>query len=232
METTTINLETMTADVFTNVDFYIDRLFAEEDDALRAANASVSETSLPANFNISANQGKFLYFLAKLTNSKKILEIGTLVGYSTIWMARALPNGGKLISLEVDPLHAAIARKNLDRAGIGEQVEIRAGRALDSLPILESEGIGPFDMIFIDADKPPYREYFEWALKLSKPGTLIIADNVIREAKVLNQDSPDENVQGVLRFNSALAKNANVTATIIQNIGVKGHDGMALAVVN
>lgn len=222
----------MTTESFTKVDDYIDGLFAVEDEALQIANASVGETNIPANFNISANQGKFLYFMAKLTGSRKILEIGTLVGYSSIWMARALPDDGKLVSLELDPHHARIARKNVARAEVGNKVDIRVGNAMDTLALIEAEGLGPFDLIFIDADKPPYTEYFEWTLKLSRKGTLIIADNVIREAKVLNPDHPDQNVQGVLRFNDHLAKASAVTATIIQNIGIKGHDGMALAVVN
>ena len=154
------------------------------------------------------------------------------MGYSTIWLARALPAGGQLITLELDRKHADVAQKNINRAGLSSIVDIRIGKALDLLPILKENGEGPFDMIFIDADKPPYTEYFEWALKLSRPGTLIIADNVIREGKVLDPNSSDEMVQGVQRFNAALAKNTAVTATIIQTVGIKDHDGMAIAVVN
>jgi len=221
----------MNNDIFTQVDQYINGLFIAEDEVLRKADASVRQTSIPANFNISANQGKFLQLLARLTASRKILELGTLVGYSTIWLAQALPSDGLLISLEYDPGHAEIARKNLTAAGVAGKVQIRVGKALDNLPKILAEGLGPFDLIFIDADKPPYTEYFEWALRLSRKGTLIIADNVIREGAVLDPDSADEKVRGVSRFNNFLAANPNVTATIIQNVGVKGHDGMALAVV-
>ena len=169
--------------------------------------------------------------LARLCHAKKILEIGTLAGYSTIWLARALPKDGKLITLEYEPLHARVSQTNIDRAGLTSVVEIRVGKGIDLLPKLVEEGAGPFDMIFIDADKPPYKEYFDWSLKLSRPGTLIVADNVIREGKVLHDKSPDEMVAGVKRFNAALAVNPAVTATIIQTIGAKEHDGMALAIV-
>ena len=146
-------------------------------------------------------------------------------------MAKALPEDGKLISLEIDPHHAAVARKNIDRAGLSSKVEVREGKAIELLPQLVKENAGPFDMIFIDADKPPYTEYFEWALKLSRSGTLIIADNVIRDGKVLDPNHDDPMVQGAQRFNKALASNKQVTATILQNIGVKEYDGMAIAIV-
>jgi len=170
--------------------------------------------------------------MAKTCNAKKILEIGTLAGYSTIWMARALPKNGKLISLEFEPLHAQVAKGNIEKAGLSSQVEIRIGKALDLLAQLDASKEGPFDMIFIDADKPPYTEYFQWSLKLSRPGTLIIADNVIRDGKVIEPNSTDEMVQGVQRFNAYLADNKFVTSTIIQTVGAKMHDGMALSVVN
>jgi caffeoyl-CoA O-methyltransferase len=183
---------------------------------------------MPA-ISISPNQGKFLHMMALLCNAKRILEVGTLAGYSTIWMARALQDDGKLISLEYDPKHASVAQKNIDRAGLTSKVEIRVGKGLDLLPELKGEG--PFDMIFIDADKPPYAEYFQWALKLSRPGTLIIADNVIRDGKVLDATNGDEMVKGVHRFNKMLSQNKEVTATIMQMVGVKEYDGMALAIV-
>ncbi|MBS1574806.1 MAG: O-methyltransferase, partial [Bacteroidetes bacterium] len=164
-------------------------------------------------------------------NAKKILEIGTLGGYSTIWMARALPKDGKLISLELDPHHAEVAKRNISYAGLSEIVDIRLGKAIDTLPQLLKEKAGPFDMVFIDADKPPYTEYFEWSLKLSRPGTLIVADNVIRDGKVVLKESPDEMSAGAKRFNEALAANKDVTATIIQTVGTKEHDGMAIAIV-
>jgi predicted O-methyltransferase YrrM len=221
----------MDKELFGTVDHYINNLLVDEDDALKATEASIREANIPS-ISISANQGKFLHILAKLCDAKKILEIGTLAGYSTIWLARALPSGGRLITLEFDPKHADVAHKNIVRAGLDSIVDIRVGKALDTLPKIETEGIAPFDMIFIDADKTPYTEYFQWALRLSRPGTLIVADNVIREGKVLDVNSTDEMVQGVQRFNNMLAKNSAVTATIIQTVGEKDHDGMAIAVVN
>jgi caffeoyl-CoA O-methyltransferase len=172
-----------------------------------------------------------LQVFALLVNARNILELGTLAGYSTIWMARALPKEGRLITLEADPKHAQVAKKNIARAGLAEQVDIRVGKALDILPQLQAEGAGPFDLIFIDADKPPYAEYFQWALRLSRPGTLIVADNVIREGKVLAEVPADEMVAGAQRFNNVLGASEAVTATIIQMVGMKDHDGMALAVV-
>ena len=217
--------------IFEHVDTYIRGLVGEEDDALKAADNSTKESNIPP-ISVSANQGKFLHVLAKTCGAKKILEIGTLVGYSTIWMARALPNNGKLISLEFVPLHAAVAKKNIERAGLSKVVEIRIGKAIDLLPELEANNEGPFDMIFIDADKPPYTEYFQWAMKLSRPGTLIVADNVVRDGKVLDANSTDETVVGVRRFNEFLANTPGITATIIQTVGSKMHDGMALIVVD
>jgi caffeoyl-CoA O-methyltransferase len=221
----------MDKELFGKVDQYINNLLVDEDDALIATEASIAEANIPP-ISISANQGKFLQVLARLCNAKMILEIGTLAGYSTIWLARALPQDGQLITLEFDPKHADVARKNILLAGLDSIVDIRIGKALDTLPQIEQEGIAPFDMIFIDADKTPYTEYFQWALRLSRPGTLIVADNVIREGKVLDPNSSDEMVQGVQRFNDMLAKTTSVTATIIQTIGAKDHDGMAIAVVN
>ena len=151
--------------------------------------------------SVSPNQGKFLHILAKLCNAKRILEIGTLGAYSTIWMARALPAGGKLITLELEQHHASVAQQNIDHAGLTALVDIRVGKAIDLLPVLLAENAGPFDMIFIDADKPPYVEYFQWALKLSRPGTLIVADNVIRDGKVLDPHCTDPMVKGAQRFN-------------------------------
>jgi caffeoyl-CoA O-methyltransferase len=220
----------MSNEIFKNVDEYINTLFVREDEALLGVTTSIEEAGIP-QISVSANQGKFLYLLARLSNAKKILELGTLAGYSTIWMARALPPDGKLISLEFDPKHAEVARKNIKRADIDSFVEIRVGKALDLLPQIEAAGEGPFDMIFIDADKPPYAEYFQWALRLSRRGTLIIADNVIRDGKVLDDNSADEMVKGVQRFNKMLAGNTAVDATIIQTVGEKEHDGMALAIV-
>jgi len=215
---------------FEAVDKYISDLFIPPDESLAAAEQSHRLENIP-QINVSPNLGKLLYLLARLSKAKKILEVGTLAGYSTIWMAKALPEGGRLISLELDAKHAEIARKNIDRAALSSKVEIREGKAIDLLPKLVDEKAGPFDMIFIDADKPPYTEYFEWSLKLSRSGTLIIADNVIRDGKVLDQNHEDPMVKGAQRFNKALAANRNVSATILQTIGLKEYDGMAIAIV-
>jgi predicted O-methyltransferase YrrM len=220
----------MNQQLFEAVDNYICDLVASEDEALKATIESIEKNGIP-QISISASQGKFLQVLAKLCNAKTILEVGTLAGYSTIWMARALPKDGKLISLEYEQLHADVATENIKRAGLENIVEIRVGKAIDLLPVLAKENM-VFDMIFIDADKPPYAEYFQWTLKLSHPGTLIIADNVIREGKVLEESHEDERVRGVHRFNKLLAATKEVTASIIQNVGAKEHDGMAIAVVN
>ena len=220
----------MDQQLFESVDQYISQLFHDEDDCLKATEQSIIQSGIP-QISVSPNQGKFLHILAKLCNAKKILEMGTLGGYSTIWMARALPENGKLITLEIDKKHAEVARQNFNLCGLASKIEIRLGKAIDILPQLKTEGAGPFDMIFIDADKPPYTEYFKWALQLSKSGTLIIADNVIREGKVLLAEDPDEMVTGVKRFNRYLAQCTEVTATIFQTVGAKEHDGMAIAIV-
>lgn len=170
--------------------------------------------------------------MALLCNATNILELGTLGGYSSIWLARALPEGGKLTTIEVDPHHADVARANIERAGLSAKVDVRVGKALEVLQEMIASGEGPFDMIFIDADKPPYTEYFQQALQLSRPGTLIICDNVIREGKVLDAATADESAHGARRFNEMLGSNTAVTATILQTVGVKEHDGMAIAVVN
>ncbi|HEX5026000.1 MAG TPA: O-methyltransferase, partial [Agriterribacter sp.] len=194
----------MDTSIFGAVDEFINRLFVKEDEALLQTKQSIIDQHLP-QISISENQGKFLYMLAKLNHPQKILEIGTLGGYSTIWLARALTNGGEMISLELDPDHADVAMKNISKAALANAVTVRVGNALEELPKMEKEGAGPFDVIFIDADKEPYAEYFEWALKLSKPGTLIIADNVVREGKILEEHTDDANVTGVKRFIQLLA---------------------------
>ena len=220
----------MNKDLFKAVDHYISDLFNDEDEYLKAATRDCKAANIPA-ISISATQGKLLQVLGVLTNARRILEIGTLGGYSTIWMAKALPTDGKLVTLELDPKHAAVAGKNIERAGFGNIVDIRVGKAMDLMEQMIRDKEAPFDMIFIDADKQPYTEYFELSLQLSHPGTLIIADNVVREGKVLDKNSDNEMVAGVQRFNEALAKNSSVTATILQTIGTKDHDGMAIAVV-
>jgi predicted O-methyltransferase YrrM len=221
----------MNSKLFEKVDQYIRKLLGAEDSALKGTLKTMKNTTMGLA-NISANQGKFLQVLALSCNAKKILEIGTLGGYSTIWLGRALPKDGQLITLELEQSNANIARQNIIKAGLDPIVDIRVGKAIGLLTLLEAEDAGPFDFIFIDADKPPYAEYFEWALRLSRPGTIIVADNVIREGEVLDHNSSDEKVQGVQRFNKMLAENKYVTATIIQTVGSKDHDGMAIAVVN
>lgn len=220
----------MTQTSFEQTDHYIAALLAPDDPVLTATEQSIIAAGMPV-ISVSANQGKFLQMLALLCRANKILELGTLGGYSTIWMARALPPGGKLTTIELEPAYAEVARKNITLAGLSDKIDIRIGKGLDVLPQLEAEGAGPFDLIFIDADKPPYVEYFQHALRLSRPGTLIVADNVIREGKVLDPNSPDEMVKGAQRFNQMLAAEKRVTATILQTVGVKEWDGMALAIV-
>jgi caffeoyl-CoA O-methyltransferase len=221
----------MNPSLFAQVDAYITDLTARHDHVLNAAVVAADAAGLPP-IAVSASQGKLLQVLARACGAKRILEIGTLGGYSTIWLARALPPDGKLVTLEFEPKHAEVARANFVRAGLDGQIDLRLGKALYLLPQLEAEGAGPFDFIFIDADKPPYPDYFGWALRLSRPGTLIVADNVIRGGRVLDPDSPDGNVPGVRRLNAMLADNPAITATILQIVGAKEHDGMVLAVVN
>jgi caffeoyl-CoA O-methyltransferase len=220
----------MTQKQWTAVDDYITGLFVPPDPALDAAIEATSEAGMPL-INVAPNQGKLLHILALVSGARSILEIGTLAGYSAIWLARALPAGGKLITLEADPRHAAVARANIARAGLAEMVEVRVGKALETLPQLASEGHGPFDLVFIDADKPNTTAYFGWALKLTRRGSLIVADNVVRDGAVIDEGSADASVQGVRRFNAALAAEPRVSATAIQTVGSKGYDGMAIAVV-
>jgi predicted O-methyltransferase YrrM len=215
---------------WTAVDRYVTDLFFEADPVLEAALASSAAAGLPA-ISVSPAQGKMLHLLALAQGARNILELGTLGGYSTIWLARALPAGGHLISLEVDPKHAELAQANIARAGLASMVEIRLGRALDTLPQLAAEGRGPFDLIFIDADKPGYSDYLPWCLKLARRGSMIIADNVVRKGEVANSASTDANVQGIRRFNQVLAAEKRVSTTVIQTVGSKGYDGLALILV-
>jgi predicted O-methyltransferase YrrM len=221
----------MTQEVWTAVDRYITDLFAPPDPDLNAALQASEAAGLPS-INVSPPQGKLLQLLARAVGARAILEIGTLGGYSTIWLARALPVGGRLITLEADHKHAEIARANIGRAGLSGVVDLRLGRALDTLPQLAAEGRGPFDFIFIDADKPSYADYFMWALQLSRRGTLIVGDNVIRRGAVVDPaKSDDPRVPGVLRFNQAVASERRVSATVVQTVGAKGYDGFTIALV-
>jgi predicted O-methyltransferase YrrM len=223
-------LEFMNQETWTAVDRYLTDLFVPSDSALDAALAASVAASLPP-INVSPTQGKLLQLLARIQGARNILEIGTLGGYSTIWLARALPAGGRLITLDFDPKHAEVARANLARAGLGGVVELRVGRALDTLPQLVAEGRGPFDLIFIDADKPSTADYFAWSLKLSRCGSVIIVDNVVRKGAVADAASNDPNVLGMRRFHESLAAEKRVSATVIQTVGSKGHDGFAIALV-
>jgi len=208
------------------VDRYIGETLVRADDALEAALAASDAAGLPA-ISVSPAHGKLLWLLARMLDARRILEIGTLAGYSAIWLARGLAAGGRLVTLEALEKHAAVARKNIARAGLAEVVEIRVGQALDALPGLQA----PFDLSFIDADKQNNAEYFRWALKLSRPGSLIVVDNVVREGAVIDARSRDASVQGVRRLMELIAAEPRVAATAIQTVGIKGYDGFAIALV-
>ena len=220
----------MEQELWTAVDDYIAATLIGSDPALDAAVEASIAAGLP-QISVAPNQGKLLQLLARLRGAKNILEIGTLAGYSTIWLARALPPHGALITLESDPKHAEVARANILRAGLAAQVQVRVGLALDTLPKLESEGRGPFDFIFIDADKPNIPKYFDWAMKLSRSGTLIIVDNVVRDGAIIDGASEDASVRGVRRLNELLAGDPRVSATTVQTVGTKGYDGFTMVLV-
>jgi predicted O-methyltransferase YrrM len=217
-------------DIWTQVDRYFGDLLAPSDDKLNAALAANKKAGLPS-IDVSRLQGKFLELLVRISGARRILEIGTLGGYSTIWLARALPEGGHILTLEANPRHAEVARANLENAGVLDRVDLRLGRAIDNLPQLEASGAGPFDLIFIDADKPSNPDYLKWALKLSRPGTVIVTDNVVREGKVVDAESNDKDVQGTRRFAEMMAAEPRLSATVLQTVGTKGYDGFAVAVV-
>lgn len=212
------------------VDRYANELLLTADPALEASLKASAAAGLP-EINVAPNQGKFLQLLARMSRARHILEIGTLGGYSTIWLARALPPGGRIITLELDPKHANVARQNFEQAGVGHLIDLRIGRALDLLPKVAAEGHGPFDFIFIDADKASIPEYFAWSLKLSHPGTAILVDNVVRKGALIDAESGDASVQGVRRFHRMLGEERRVSATTIQTVGSKGYDGFTLALV-
>jgi predicted O-methyltransferase YrrM len=218
----------VTRERWLEVDSYFEDLFIGTDAALEATAEANAAAGLPA-IDVSPNQGRFLQLLAMAQGARTILEIGTLGGYSTICLARALPRGGRLVTIEVEPKHAEVARGNIARAGLGDVVDLRIGPALDVLPLLRDEGSGPFDLVFIDADKVNAAGYFEWALELSKDGSLIIVDNVVREGAVIDPNSEDANVQGIRRVNELMAADPRVSAAAIQTVGRKGYDGFAIA---
>jgi predicted O-methyltransferase YrrM len=221
----------MSDPLWTEVDNYICKLLVPGDAALDAALRDSAAAGLPT-IQVSPSHGKMLHLLAKAIGARRILEIGTLGGYSSIWLGRALPPSGKLITLEAAARHAEVARANIARAGLDGVVEVRLGKALDSLAKIAEEKSGPFDLIFIDADKPSYPDYLAWALKLSRKGTLLIADNVVREGHVADPNCQDAMVRGVRRFNELLAAEPRASATIVQTVGAKEYDGFAMAVID
>lgn len=218
----------MSQERWTAVDDYLEGALVETDGALEGALRASAAAGLP-DHQVSPSQGKLLQLLARLVGARRILEIGTLGGYSTIWMARALPHDGRLVTLEADPAHAAVARANLARAGLDERVELREGPALDTLPRLAEEDAGPFDLVFVDADKPNNPDYLDWAVRLARPGSLIVLDNVVRGGEVTHADSDDPRVQGIRRMNERIAADPRLDATALQTVGRKGWDGFALA---
>jgi predicted O-methyltransferase YrrM len=218
----------MTQALWTSVDDYIVATLSPSDAALDQALADSKAAGLPA-INVAPNQGKLLQLLAQTIGARRILEIGTLGGYSSIWLARALPADGRLISLEFSPKHAEVARANLARAGLADRTEVRVGPALESLPGVAADAKEPFDLVFIDADKRNNPGYFDWALKLTRPGGLIIVDNVVRGGAVLKAESEDPDVKGVREVYARMATEPRVSATAVQTVGSKGHDGFALA---
>ena len=212
------------------VDEYFSQHLAPPDEVLQAALAASSAAGLPA-INVTANQGKLLHLIARLGRARRILEIGTLGGYSTIWLGRALPADGLLVTLEINADYAAVARQNLDRAGLSDRVDLRVAPAAKSLAELRSGGVEPFDLIFIDADKASTEAYFRASLGLSRIGTVIIVDNVVRKGDVIDETTDDANVRGMRRFVEVLSRTPAVSATAIQTVGSKGYDGFVLALV-
>jgi predicted O-methyltransferase YrrM len=220
----------MGQDAWTAVDEYVTGLLAPPDEALDAAVRAGEAAGLP-QIQVSPPQGKLLYLLAKTIGARSILEFGTLAGYSTIWLARALPADGRLITLEANPGYAKVAAGSIAAAGLDEIVEVRVGPALDQLPQLEADGVGPFDLTFIDADKVHTPDYFAWALEHARPGSLIVADNVVRDGRLADLDDDDPAIAAQRRFHEQLATEQRVEATTIQTVGGKGYDGFTLAIV-
>jgi predicted O-methyltransferase YrrM len=212
------------------VDDFVDGLLVGQDAALLDALATSNGADLPA-INVTPPQGKLLHLVTKAVGARRVLEIGTLGGYSTIWLARALAPGGRVITIEADEKHATVARGNIARAAVDDRVDLRVGRAIDVLPAIEREGLGPFDVIFIDADKPGTPDYFAWALRLARVGTLIVIDNVVREGAVADGHSRDPAVTAMRRVLQAIASEPRVAGTVLQTVGGKGYDGFALVLV-
>src|SRR6266550_2566220 len=216
---------------WTEVDHYITDVLGLTDEALETALKESDAAGLPS-IAVSVPQGKLLNQLAQLVRARRILEVGTLGGYSTIWMARGLRSDGQLITIEIDRKHAEVARQNIAHAGFGDRVDIRVGPAIEELPKIAAENRGAFDLVFIDADKPSIPDYFAWALKMSRPGSVIVIDNVVREGAVTDAASEDASVQGVRKLNEMLAAEPRVSATVIQTVGTKGYDGFAVILVS
>ncbi|MFP5238031.1 MAG: O-methyltransferase [Acidobacteriota bacterium] len=214
-------------DQWTQVEHYVDALLAPSDDAITAALEANREAGLPS-IDVPASLGKFLAMLIEISGARRVLEVGTLGAYSTIWMARALPADGRLVTLELEPRNAEIARTNLARAGVLDRVEIRLGPAVDTMRAMSESSPTPFDFIFLDADKKSLPAYLEWSLKLSHPGTLIVADNVVRDGKVLDRHTSDADIQGVRHFLDAVAAHPRLSGTAFQTVGARGYDGFAL----
>ena len=213
------------------VDAYLENRLHAAGDGLVEVLAANAAAGLPA-IDISPLHGKLLHLLARMAQARRALEIGTLGGYSTIWLARALPEDGRVVTLEAEPRHAAVARENYRRAGVLGKIDLRVGRAVETLPKLADEGLPPFDLVFIDADKPNNPAYLDWALKLSRPGTVIVVDNVVRDGRILQDGTDDATVNGVRRMFDIMHDDARLTATAVQTVGAKGWDGFAVAVVN
>ena len=221
----------MSQETWKSVDDYFSGLFIPEDSGLQPALKASAAADLPP-IQVTAPQGKFQYLLARMIAARNILEIGTLGGYSTIWFAKALPEDGRVITLEANPKHADVARANFAGAGVANKIELVLGNALDTLPQIAAQGRGPFDLIFIDANKSNMPEYFEWSVKLAHSGSIIIADNVVRGGAVLQANSDDPDIQGVRRFAELVSKDARVSATALQIVSGKSYDGFALMLVN
>jgi predicted O-methyltransferase YrrM len=220
----------MSQELWTAVDQYINNIAVGRDAALEAASEAAVAAQLPP-ISVTPAHGKLLHLMARAHSARRILEIGTLAGYSTIWLARAVPAGGRVVTLEANPMHADIARANLTRAGVADRVDIRLGKALETLPQLAVENQDPFDFAFIDADRTNLAEYFDWAVKLAHAGSVIIVDNVVRKGGVIDASSEDANIKGVRRFAERLSADSRVTATMVQTVGAKGYDGFAMALV-
>lgn len=221
----------MSAELWGRVDDYIVGKLVQEDAVLSAALAANAAASLRP-IDVSAAQGKFLHLLVRMSGARRVLEVGTLGGYSTIWMAKALPAGGSIVTLEYEPHHAEVARRNIARAGYAGRIEVRVGAAAETLPVLAGEKPEPFDFVFIDADKPNNTVYLDWAIRLGRPGTVIVLDNVVRDGQVANAESRDPNVLGSRGAFELIAANPRLSATALQTVGAKGYDGFAVMILD